>query len=105
MKYISIQLKDVIINTNHIPHYVELCLKSDCKYVIYTKNNEWIISFAYFNYILTEKTSFTIFKMIQTKYNIKKYQSYNITKFLLLKQIINYYLVNDLLKVIVDFSD
>lgn len=61
------------------------------------------------NYILTEKTSVDIKNIIYKKYYnhhhkhklFKLCHLYNITKFLLLKQLVKNFLVNDLLHLIV----
>lgn len=70
---------------------------------LYDECNNWIILSFNPKLILTEKMSAMINEYNQNRdYDI---HLYNITKFLLLKQLVEKYLVVDLLQVIVDLSD
>lgn len=79
----------------------------------YTNNGDWIFSGTKPCVILTEKINFLIYHNMKNNYIcpicpdylLNKIKLYNITKFLLLKQIVNIYLITDLLKYIVDLSD
>jgi hypothetical protein len=75
----------------------------------YTKNGDWIHYEKKPNLIMTEKMNALIANwfrnrpVITDKY--KAVQKYNISKFLLLKEIVSQYLVNDILFVIINVSD
>lgn len=73
----------------------------------YNKYGEWIMDDTY--QTLTEKSNAMINYNIKTvfpvSYNRKPLQPYNITKYLLLKQIINNHLITDILPLIIQLSE
>ncbi len=76
-------------------------------WIAYSINKDWIIYDFTPHVILTEKCNCLIYQQAKEKKNLinrydKELSCYNITKFTLLKQIVSLYLVDDLLKVIVD---
>jgi hypothetical protein len=56
-------------------------------------------------FILTEKSNCDIDQFIKQHFTLHYDHPYNITKFMLLKDIVKQFLINDLLQVIVDLSD
>jgi hypothetical protein len=112
MKYLSLLFNDIIIYLNHYKIYIELRFDSNqYKYITFTKNKEWIIVFNDCNYILTDKMSAIIKNDIYKKYNGHYHKHklfnlcrlYNIQHHLLIKQFVSIYLIDDLLKLIINF--
>lgn len=86
-------------------------------YASYTTNGDWIHYDTNPKLILTEKINafiamwfrkdsiFTLSPIPVTMSKIKQTQQYNISKFLLLKEITHHFLVDDILSIIVNLSD
>ena len=76
-------------------------------YVTLTKNGDWIIYDTKPQCILTEKCNALIHLCHFSKSELYKnlFSKYNITKFLLLKEILIKYLISDILNLIIDLSD
>jgi hypothetical protein len=118
MLYVSLSFShfdDLCLSShpNYIIEGVSLCQKVDAMlfWVKMTKKGDWIIDNIYPTCVVTEKMNCLYHLSIKNDKHdyINKYtkesQLYNITKFSLLKQIVQNYLCYDLLGYIVNLSD
>jgi len=108
MNYISIPIVQINNRCKGYDHIISITLNKSL-HSIFTYNGDWFIHDSNRHYILTEKCNALIHLLHTSTYNDSSYKNltgkYNITKFLLLKEILLNCSLTDLLQNIVDISE